>query len=174
MTKGAAVDSEEDFRQFVVGRQRALLRTAWLLTGDWGKAEDLVQTALVRSWPHWSRIAAAGSPEAYVRRVMLNKALDWRGRRWRGEISTEVLPEPRPMEGADLDVRRVLLQALRRLPPRQRAVVVLRYFDDLTEADTAQILGCSIGTVKSTASRALVSLRQQPGLTELQMEGSAT
>jgi RNA polymerase sigma factor (sigma-70 family) len=105
---------------------------------------------------------------------MLNKALDWRSRRWRGEISTEVLPEPRPIEGADLDVRRALLQGIRLLPPRQCAVVVLRYFDDLSEADTAQILGCSIGTVKSTASRALVALRHQPGLRDLQMEGSAT
>ena len=90
------MDPEEDFREFVVARQRALLRTAWLLTDDWGKAEDLVQTALVRSWPHWSRIAAAGTPEAYVRRVMVNKALDWRQRRWHGEVATgEAARSPR-------------------------------------------------------------------------------
>lgn len=173
VVEGSCMDVEEDFRHFVVARQRSLLRTAWLLTGDWGKAEDLVQTALVRAWPRWGRVAAAGTPEAYVRRIMMNKAVDWRSRRWHGEVPTEVLPELHSI-GPDLDVRCALLDALRRLPPRQRAVVVLRYFDDVSEADTALVLGCSVGTVKSTASRALAALRRQPGLTELRLEGSAT
>ena len=94
------MDVAEDFRTYVVGRQRALLRTAWLLTGDHALAEDLVQTALVRAWPHWERIARAEGADAYVRRVMVNKSIDWRRRRWRGEVPTEVLPEPPAAERA--------------------------------------------------------------------------
>jgi RNA polymerase sigma-70 factor (sigma-E family) len=169
----SGMDTEDDFRQFVAARQRALMRTAWLLTGDWGKAEDLVQTALVRAWPHWKRAAGEGTPEAYVRRIMINKALDWRRRLWRGEVPTEILPDVGAAVQQDLDTRQVLVNALRRLPPRQRAVLVLRFFDDLSEAATAAAMGCSVGTVKSTTSRALTALRQQPQLADLQLERSA-
>lgn len=170
------MDPEDDFRQYVAGRQRALLRTAWLLTGDWGAAEDLVQTALVKAWPHWGRIGGGRGADAYVRRIMVNTSTDWRSRRWRGELPTGDLPEPpQPRaEGDDVAVQQALLAAVRGLPPRQRAVVVLRYFEDLSEASTAEILGCSAGTVKSQASRALATLRRMPGLAGLDLQGSAS
>jgi RNA polymerase sigma-70 factor (sigma-E family) len=166
------VDTAEDFRGFVIARQRSLLRTAWLLTGDWALAEDLVQTALLRAWPHWGRVRGGGREDAYVRRVMVNKSLDWRRRWWRKEIPTEVVPE-RPVADEPFELRHVVVTAVLSLPPGQRAVVVLRYFDDLSEADVADAMGCSVGTVKSQASKALASLRRHPDLAELQREGSA-
>lgn len=161
--------AEQDFRQFVAGRQRALLRSAWLLTGDWSAAEDLVQTALMRSWPKWRRLTADDAAEAYVRRVMFNAFATARRRRWHQEIPTGVLPE-RPASGPDsdpseaADLRRMLVAAVQALPPRQRAVVVLRFFDDLTETQTAAVLGVAVGTVKSQTAKALTSLRRQPQL----------
>ena len=172
------MDREDDFRQYVAGRQRALLRTAWLLTGDWGAAEDLVQTALVRAWPHWGRIGGGRGADAYVRKIMLNTSTDWRSRRWRGEIPTGDLPEAagqgRPDAGDAAAVQQALLAAVRTLPPRQRAVVVLRYFDDLPEDEVATIMGCSVGTVKSQASRAIATLRRHPALADLDLQGSAS
>jgi RNA polymerase sigma-70 factor (sigma-E family) len=172
------VDREDDFRQFVAARQRALLRTAWLLTGDWGTAEDLVQTALVRAWPHWVRIGGGRGADAYVRKIMVNTSTDWRGRRWRGEVPTAELPEsalaPPGDSGDAAALQQALLVAVRALPPRQRAVVVLRYFEDRSEASTAEILGCSVGTVKSQASRALETLRRNPALADLDLLGSAS
>ena len=172
------MDREDDFRQYVAGRQRALLRTAWLLTGDWGAAEDLVQTALVRAWPHWGRIGGGRGADAYVRRIMLNTSTDWRSRRWRGEIPTGDLPEAAGPERSDAgdaaDLQQALLVAVRALPPRQRAVVVLRYFEDLSEASTAEIMGCSVGTVKSQASRAIATLRRHPALADLDLQGSTS
>ncbi|SNT64431.1 RNA polymerase sigma-70 factor, sigma-E family [Asanoa hainanensis] len=149
----------EGFEDFVVGRSPRLLRTAYLLTRDWALAEDLLQTALARAWEAWSRID--GDPEPYVRRIIVNTyASAWR-RRWRGELPTADLPEP--PGAADphghLDDRDSLWRALGRLPRRQRAVLVLRYFEDLSEAEIAEALGCSIGTVKSQASRAVAKLR---------------
>lgn len=165
------VDAAEDFRQFVAARQRALLRTGWLLTGTWHGAEDLVQAALLRSWPHWSRVGGGADGEAYVRRVMINQALSWRRRRWNNEVPTEEMPE-RASPTSDGDVALVLLTAIRQLPARQRAVVVLRYFDDLTEAQTAAILRCSVGTVKSQTSKAMTSLRSNPALDATDLLGS--
>ena len=159
---------DEGFRAFVAARQRALLRSAWLLTGDWQSAEDLVQTALVRAWPHWRRLRDAEHAEAYVRRVMLNTFSSWWRRRWRGETPTADLPD-RAAEADDADVRAVLLDAVRLLPKRQRAVVVLRFFDDLTEARAAEVLGCSVGTVKSQAAKALATLRRDPRLAGLSL-----
>lgn len=168
------MDIDEDFRSFVVAKQRTLLRTAWLLVGDDQRAEDLVQTALVRAWPHWRRVVSNGAgPEAYVRRVMVNLAVDWRRRRWHGEVSTQVLPET-ASTGGDVDLRLALVAALRRLPPRQRAVVVLRFFDDVSTAGTAEALGVSVGTVKSTTAKALASLRRAPGLADFELQRSAT
>ncbi|MDX6255773.1 MAG: hypothetical protein QOJ11_2107 [Frankiales bacterium] len=166
--------STEDFRRFVAARQRALLRTAWFLTGDWGAAEDVVQLALVRAWPHWSRVAATEGGEAYVRRIIVNKPIDWRCRQSSVEVPTPTLPETaNRADGPDVDLKRMLVAAVRALPPRQRAVVVLRYFDDLTEAQTAAAMGCSVGTVKSQASKALASLRREPLLADLELEESA-
>lgn len=145
----------ESFEQYVAARRGALLRTAYLLTGHREDAEDLVQVALVKVVPKWSRIAA--DPEPYVRKVLVHESVSrWRRRRWR-EVHTDRLPET-PVEGPAAD-RVALQQALARLAPRQRAVVVLRYYDDLTEAETARVLGVSVGTVKSQARDALARLR---------------
>lgn len=156
------MDEPEGFRAFVAARSAALVRSAWLLTGDEGEAQDLVQAALAKTWSRWSRVVRKDAPEAYVRRVMLSTFLTWRRRRWRSEVSVAAVPErANPVDVfADADVRRLVQVALRGLPPRQRAVVVLRFFDDLTEAQTAQLLGCSVGTVKSQTAKALAKLRE--------------
>lgn len=148
-----------DFEEFVVARRDALLRTAYLLTGDHHDAEDLVQSALIKVVPKWARIK--DRPEGYVRQVLARESVSrWRGRRWR-EVTTDVVPEAMHHDSID---RLALLEDLRRLSPRQRAVLVLRYFDDLTEADTAAALGISVGTVKSHVRDALGRLRiQQSG-----------
>jgi RNA polymerase sigma-70 factor (sigma-E family) len=149
----------EDFTEFVAARQAALLRTAYLLTGHRQDAEDLVQAALVKAVPHWDRIS--GDPEAYVRRIIAREHVSrWRRRRWR-EVSTDVVPDAvSPV--LDHDEVLALRDALTTLAPRQRAVVVLRYYEDLTEAQTAEALGISIGTVKSQARDALARLRRSP------------
>ena len=145
----------EDFEAFVAARRPALLRSAYLLTGSHHDAEDLVQTTLLRVVPKWNRIAA--HPEPYVRRVLARESVTrWRGRRWR-ERSVAQLPEAAADERTD--DRAALLQALATLSPRQRAVLVLRYFDDLTESATAEALGISLGAVKSYARGGLARLR---------------
>jgi RNA polymerase sigma-70 factor (sigma-E family) len=153
-----------EFAEFVTARSPALLRTARLLTGDWASAEDLLQDSLAKCWRRWSRIS--GNPEPYVQKVMLHTYLAWTRRLWTRERPTEDLPETEvdDLAGRVADEDEVQA-ALRRLPRRQRAVIVLRYFDDLSEAETAQILGIAIGTVKSQASRALAALRVDEGLT---------
>jgi len=159
----------EGFAQFVEARRRALLRTAWLLTGDWALAEDLVQTALVRSWPRWERIWRRGDPEMYVRRVMVNTWASWRRRRWRAEQPSGAVPDS-PAAGdlaAEAALRVAVRGALGSLSDRQRAVLVLRVFDDLSEAQVAEVLGCAVGTVKSTMARAVARLREDPRLGEL-------
>lgn len=151
--------SEEAFREFVAASGSRLLRTAYLLTGDRGHAEDLVQLALERTARRWSGLT--GSPEAFARTVLLHAAADrWRRQRARvREVFDEVCGPP-VTDGTDLLLlRRDLLAALRQLPSRQRAVLVLRYFLDLSETQTACELGVSVGTVKSTANRALDRLR---------------
>ena len=145
-----------DFEDFVVTRRGPLLRTAYLLTGNHHDAEDLVQSALIKVVPKWGRIK--DRPEPYVRQVLARDSVSrWRGRRWR-EVATDVVPEATHHDNTD---RIELLEDLRRLSARQRALLVLRYFDDLTEADTAEALGISVGTVKSHARDALVRLRSQ-------------
>lgn len=147
------------FEEFVAARGPALWRAAWLLTGDRPLAEDLLQTALTRAWPHYGRVSRDGSFEAYVRRTLFTTYAGWRGRRWHGEVPTGELPDSGVSDEApDPD----LLRALAALSPRQRAVVVLRYFEDLTEAETAAALGCSVGSVKTHHSRALAALRTSP------------
>lgn len=156
------------FGEFVAARSPALLRSAWLLTGDEALAEDLVQAALARVWPRWNRIHRSDhSAEAYVRRVMVTTYANWWRRRWRAEQPTAEVPEhATPTDSyAQADERAVVRQALAVLPPRQRAVIVLRYYEDLTETQTAGLLGCSVGTVKSQASKALSKLREQPWAT---------
>jgi RNA polymerase sigma-70 factor (sigma-E family) len=146
------------FEEFVVARRPALLRTAYLLTGSHADAEDLVQMALIKTVPHWKRIA--DQPEAYVRTVLARESVSrWRRRRWR-EVPTGDLPDHR-QPVADLDQRLMLRRALGSLPPRQRAVIVLRYYDDLTEKETASVLGIAVGTVKSQARDGLSRLRER-------------
>lgn len=149
------------FEEYVATRSAALWRSAWLLTGDRQRAEDLVQTALMKCWRRWDRIGDAGAVEAYVRRAMVTTYTDWWRRRWNGELPTEDLPDrpDRPDAATDPGVRRDVLVALATLPRGQRAVVVLRFFDDLTEQQTAATLGISVGTVKSQTFRALRTLR---------------
>lgn len=157
-----------DFAAFVAAHQRNLQRTAWLLTGDWDAAEDLVQTVLAKTWRHWSRVYAADEPMAYVRRTLVNAFIsDWR-RRWRGERPTELVPDTLVDDATDgVALRLSLQQALSRLPRRQRAVLVLRFFQDLTEPQVAETLGCAVGTVKSTGAKALEHLRSDPAVADL-------
>jgi RNA polymerase sigma-70 factor (sigma-E family) len=171
------VDRQE-FDAFVEARGAALLRTAYLLTHDRGLAEDLVQTALAKAWFAWTRIETR--PEAYVRRIMVNTYSSWWRRRWNGEEATADLPErhdprhdARRGEDVRVDERTDLWRALERLPKRQRAVVVLRFYEDLSEVETAEIMQCSVGTVKSQASRALARLRIDPSLRTDSAEESA-
>jgi RNA polymerase sigma-70 factor (sigma-E family) len=153
-------DREREFEQFVLARGTALLRTAYLLTGDLGHAEDLLQTALARTARHWAR-AELEHPEAYVRRALVNLTRDrWRSRQARPEEVTAAPPEAvHRDQHAQIELRDALVRALWTLPARQRAILVLRYFDDLSEADIAESLGCSTGSVKSQASRGLARLR---------------
>ncbi len=148
----------EGFVDVVVARGSALHRTAVLLTRQEQAAQDLVQIALAKAWQSWARID--GNHEAYVRRIMVNEfASGWR-RRWRGEVATAELPElPGDDLGDGATTRQTLMAALATLPPRQRAVVVLRFFHDYTEAATAEAMGTSIGTVKSQTFKALATLR---------------
>ena len=152
------------FEEFVAGRGQALQRFGYALTGDWALAEDLLQTALARAYPRWSRIQR-DNPEAYVRKIMINTWSSWWRRRWRGEVPAAEMPElAGPDSYAGVDHRHALRSALAQLPPRQRAVVVLRYHQDLPESQVAELLGISVGTVKSQAARALASLRAQSAL----------
>jgi RNA polymerase sigma-70 factor (sigma-E family) len=148
-----------DFESFVVARSAPLLRIAVLLTRNQQEAEDLLQTALLRTARRWQQ--ARDQPDAYVRRVLINLAQD-RGRALRRALERRALAQessPTPAADAGLAERDALLTALRQLPARQRAVVVLRFWDDMPVSEVAQCLGCSEGTVKSTTSRALVRLR---------------
>ncbi len=160
---GRGNEMDPDFEEFVAARSGRLLRTSYLLTRDHGLAEDLLQTALTKTWFAWSRID--GDHEAYVRKVIVNTYASWWRRKWHGEQPTEELPDrhaPDRTEGAA--GAQDLWAALGRLPRRQRAVVVLRYFEDLTEAETARVLDCSVGTVKSQTSKAFAKLRIDPAL----------
>ena len=150
----------EDFEQWAHARSAALARSAYLLTGDVHLAEDLLQETLTRVAQHWRRVRRQGAPDAYARRVMHHLAIDsWRRRRSRpAEVLGADTPEVSHVD-ADADRRVVLRDALARLTPRQRAVLSLRFYEDLTEAETAAVLGCSVSTVKSTAREALARLR---------------
>jgi RNA polymerase sigma-70 factor (sigma-E family) len=156
---------DDEFRGFVAARQHALLRTAFLLTADQGLAEDLVQTALEKTLRRWSVGGEPASLEAYVRRVMYREQVSrWRRRRV-VEVPAAELPEWRLDSGGDdaVEDHLVLQRALHQLGRRQRAVLVLRYFEDLSEQQVADVLGISLGTVKSQAHRGLVRLREAFG-----------
>jgi RNA polymerase sigma-70 factor (sigma-E family) len=149
----------DDFEAYVTVAWSRLLRSAWLLTGDWQRAEDLVQTVLARAYGRWPKLRD-GAPDAYLRSMLATTYLSWWRRRWRGEIPVGNLPDgPDVDRSGDPDLRHVMRQALAGLPHQQRAVLMLRYHGDLTESATAAALGLSVGTVKSYTSRALASLR---------------
>lgn len=153
---------EDEFREFVAARSGALLRTAYLLAGDWGTAEDLLQTALTKTYLAWKRLGTIEAVEPYTRRVLVNTATSWWRRRWHGERPTGDLPEqPGPDRHEEALERDVLWRHVRALPVRQRAVLVLRFYEDLSEAQTAELLDISPGTVKSQTSRALATLRRR-------------
>jgi RNA polymerase sigma-70 factor (sigma-E family) len=154
------------FDEFVAARSTHLLRTAYLLTRDHALAEDLLQTALTKAWFRWDRLD--GDPEPYVRKVVVNTYASWWRRKWNGETPSDELPEARTAQDGATDPAGThdLWTALGRLPRRQRAVVVLRYFEDLSEIETARLLDCSVGTVKSQAAKALAKLRVDPALTD--------
>ncbi|MGK5518530.1 SigE family RNA polymerase sigma factor [Micromonospora sp. URMC 107] len=156
---------EEEFRDFVAARSSALLRTAYLLSGDWATAEDLLQTALTKTYLAWRRLGGIEAIEPYARRVMINTSTSWWRRRWHGERPTEVLPERAGVDEIEQQLDRDLLwRHLSALPSRQRAVLVLRFYEDMSEAQTAALLGISPGTVKSQTSRALGTLRRRMGV----------
>lgn len=151
---------DADFEEFVRQRTPSLLRVAYLLTGDQGHAEDLVQSALEKTGSAWSRIVRQDNPDAYVKQVMYRLQVSrWRRRRIT-EVLTDTTPEAPTGSGSDqVDLRLTVRAALLQVTPRQRAVLVLRFFEDRTEADTAAVLGCSVGTVKSQTHLALRRLR---------------
>jgi RNA polymerase sigma-70 factor (sigma-E family) len=157
--------SDDEFDGFMRGRWPAMVRLGYALTGDTGHAEDLAQAAFARAYASWGRVRRAGDPDAYVRRIVINEHRNWfRKRRVAEELradlaGTQVGGQPGG-QGPEPGEQRALLDALGALGPRQRAVVVLRYWLDLSEAETAAALGCSVGTVKSQASRALATLRK--------------
>ena len=157
-----------DFESYVAARRVALRRTAYLLTGDWDRAEDVVQDALARLFVHWRKAQRAGSVDAYCRKVVVNAFLSEQRRPWRRERSTEVVPEQAYADPAgSSDERDALRRALAELGPSQRAIVVLRYWDDLSVEETAVVLGTSPGNVKSQASRGLAHLREALGTVEV-------
>lgn len=157
----------EAFRAFVTARSAGLLRSAYLLTGDRGEAEDLLQTALARLSVSWGRVRDKGALDAYVRRSMVHAQIShWRRKRPQ-TVAIDAVPEPAAAAGLDVETRLLLWQALQRLPSKQRAAVVLRFWEDLSEQETAAVLGVAVGTVKSQTSRALAKLREDTGLRDL-------
>ncbi|MGW0661958.1 SigE family RNA polymerase sigma factor [Streptodolium elevatio] len=160
-------DDAAAFHEFVRSQWPRLVRTAYLMTGDYAEAEDVAQTALARAGAAWRRIQATERPDAYVRRILVN----CNNNRFRRKRPALVLAErPPDAAGPDptvrVDQRDALRVALLKLPPRQRAAVVLRYWEDLPEAEVAQAMGCSVGTVKSQAARGLAKLREDPALAD--------
>ncbi|RRS00421.1 SigE family RNA polymerase sigma factor [Glycomyces terrestris] len=152
---------EAEFRSFALAQRDALRRQAYLLSGDWFEADDIVQKALTKAFAVWRRIDPVGAP-AYVRRIVVNMYLSHRRLAWvrRERASDDVSPSrsEHPQEGVDL--RLEVVAALDRLPPRQRATLVLRYWEDLSVEDTAEIMGCSAGTVKSQCAKGLGKMRE--------------
>jgi RNA polymerase sigma-70 factor (sigma-E family) len=152
------------FSEFVENRSHAMLRTAYLMVGDHQLAQDLLQEALIKTLIAWPRLRDPEKVDAYVRRTIVTTAISWRRRRSFHERPADILPEASsPDQAETLATHRVLVAHLRALPPRQRAAIVLRYYEDLTGAQTAEIMGCSEGSVKSHVSIGLRKLREQMG-----------
>jgi RNA polymerase sigma-70 factor (sigma-E family) len=163
--------ADDEFRDFMRGRWPAIVRLAYGLTGDLGHAEDVAQAAFARAYASWARVTRTGDPDAYLRRIVVNE----NHRRFRKRRVAEDLRGELPDSGVTgfaPDPHAELLAALRRLGPRQRAVIVLRYWMDMSEAEAASALGCSVGTVKSQTSRALAALRKDSGVQASGVRGS--
>ncbi|SDU67215.1 SigE family RNA polymerase sigma factor [Jiangella alkaliphila] len=167
-----AID-EGPYGEYVAARRRALLRTAFLLTGDWHAAEDLVQETLTKLYVSWRRIRRRDDLDGYARKTLLNAYIDSTRRPWRREHAVDTVPDGTgvgdPAEGSDPQARNRLLTALAAVPPRQRAVLVLRFWEDLSVEQVAGLLGCSTGNVKSQSSRGLDKLRELLGPQEFAM-----
>ena len=151
---------DHGFREYVTRRSQSLLRTAYLLTGNRADAEDLVQAALAKTYQAWDRIEDRRALDGYVRKAMVNTHISWWRRRRVDEYPTDEIPDLAVADAAgDSDLQDTLRRAIDRLPRRMRAAVILRYYEDMTEAEVAVALGVSLGTVKSTVSRAVAKLR---------------
>jgi RNA polymerase sigma-70 factor (sigma-E family) len=160
--------SDEEFDGFVRRASPALLRAAWLLTGEAPAAQDLVQIAFERTWPRWARLGDDDQRRAYLHRVLTNAFFRRNRRMWNREIATDAPREALSEDEFDaVDLRAAVAVAIRRLPSRQRAVIALRYLADLTESQTAAAMHCSVGTVKSYNARALAALRVDPSMAGL-------
>lgn len=155
----SGIQHDDEFRDFVITHTPALFRTAFMLTGDRGHAEDLVQTALMKTSRRWTQIVDREARYAYVRRVMVNTQTSWLRRRRVVENFVDVVPESGTQRDDFQATEGATLPALAQLPGGMRAVLVLRFYEDLSEAETAKLLGCSVGTVKSQTSRGLDRLR---------------
>jgi RNA polymerase sigma-70 factor (sigma-E family) len=158
--------AEAEFEEYFRARRDTVRRTAYLMCGDWHRADDHAQSAFVALHRHWRRVRDKGALDAWMRRTLVRTVVDESRRPWRRERSTdEVMAIDRAVDdpGADVATRHVLVDGLRAVPPRQRAVLVLRYFDGLDVAGTAAALGCSEGTVKSQTSHGLAALRTALG-----------
>lgn len=150
----------DGFDEYVHARRDSLVRAAWLLTGDLHSAQDMVQVALVKTWRRWSSVRA-DDPDAYVRQTLYRAFVSSRRRKWAGETPVDVMPDrPQPAATDAVEDRDRVLAALRTLPTRQRAAIVLRYFEDLSDPDIAALLGVSTGTVRSQCHRGLEKLRE--------------
>jgi len=150
---------DEDFKAWVVARREPLRRSAFLMCGDWFLADDLVQEAVGRVYAVWPRVSVRGAPDSYARRVVVNLLVDHRRRAWRREVPHDELPDRADPTAIDTSARDDVLRALAEVPPRQRAVLVLRFWEDLSVEETASVLSCSSGNVKSQTSRGLANLR---------------
>jgi RNA polymerase sigma-70 factor (sigma-E family) len=152
---------DRDFTEFVQARLDGLRRFAYLLAGDPHRSDDVVSAALAKLYRHWGKVSRLESPDGYLRRMLITTYLDEKRRPWRHEYSVDELPEPAepPSGEPELVDRLTLMSLLERLPPRRRAVLVLRYFEDLTVEQTAEVLGCAPGTVKAHTHHALAALR---------------
>ena len=158
----AVVDRDADFSAYMAARQASLMRTAYLLSGDRHTAEDLVQTAFAKLYLSWDKVRDQGSVDGYVRRILVNEHNSLWRRAWkRRELASDTVPDRPHHDEYDGGAGRELWELVKTLPNKARAVVVLRYYEELSEAETADALGISVGTVKSQASRALASLRDR-------------
>jgi RNA polymerase sigma-70 factor (sigma-E family) len=153
-------DADEEFTAYTAASAPRLRRTAYLLCGDWQRAEDEVQAALVKLYLSWNRVRARGALDAFVRTTLVRGLIDSRRRPWRREWAQAALPDRAVPDSLPVEDRLAVREALALVPPRQRAVLVLRFYEDCDVAETARLIGCSEGTVKSQTARGLARLRE--------------